>query len=138
MLKLAFCSALILLAGCASTATQSTLEFEMGRFTDGVPEIPADLLATTQRYGAARGAINFGWLDDGLLISTRFGESNQLHRVRTAMGMREQLTFFDGPVAGAWVPAIADPRGFVFARDEGGAEFSSSIPTIWERDNRDD
>ena len=39
--------------------------------------------------------------------------------------MREQLTFYDEPVAGTTpVPAGADRAGFVFGKDVGGDEFS--------------
>ncbi|HET9482777.1 MAG TPA: prolyl oligopeptidase family serine peptidase, partial [Xanthomonadales bacterium] len=45
----------------------------------------------------------------------------QVHRVAAPLAMREQLTFFDEPVAG--VAPLPDAAGFVFGRDVGGSEF---------------
>ena len=89
----------------------------------GVPEIPADLTARMQQYRNTREALMQGWLDDGVLINTRFGDTNQLHRVSRPLGSRRQLTFFDEPVAEALVPERSDADGFVYLRDVGGSEF---------------
>jgi hypothetical protein len=62
------------------------------------------------------------WLPDGsMLIATRFGASQQIHRVAAPGGNRAQLTFFSEPVAGAW--AIPGTQRFVFMRDSGGDEW---------------
>jgi Tol biopolymer transport system component len=56
-----------------------------------------------------------------MLVSTRFGQSAQVHRVRAPGGARYQLTFFPDTVAGAsYEPARGDY--FVFARGVGGNE----------------
>jgi dipeptidyl aminopeptidase/acylaminoacyl peptidase len=53
-------------------------------------------------YGELRAATLAGWTVDGsLFIRTRFGASEQLHRVTQPLGMREQLTFGRDAVAGA-------------------------------------
>jgi hypothetical protein len=45
-------------------------------------------------YQHSRSAHSVGWLQDGsLLISTRFGDTWQVHRVTQPLGMREQLSF---------------------------------------------
>ena len=67
-----------------------------------------------------------GWTQDGcMLISTRFAETAQAHRVCQPMGMREQLTFYPEPLAA--IEARAGRRrscdGFVFGKDVGGNEF---------------
>jgi dipeptidyl aminopeptidase/acylaminoacyl peptidase len=57
------------------------------------------------------------------LISTRFGNSNQLHYVKMPGGDRKQITFFDEPI----FTAIFEPvKGnyFLFLKDAGGNEFS--------------
>ena len=63
-----------------------------------------------------------GWnpRDRSMLITTRFGNTAQLHRVATPMGMREQISFEAEPVNGGWSPA-----GDVLAvqKDVGGSEF---------------
>jgi dipeptidyl aminopeptidase/acylaminoacyl peptidase len=60
-----------------------------------------------------------------VLVSTRFAETAQAHRVCEPLGMREQLTFYPEPVSGI-TPAPEDARadGFVFGKDKGGDEFS--------------
>ncbi|TWI05879.1 dipeptidyl aminopeptidase/acylaminoacyl peptidase [Luteimonas cucumeris] len=96
------------------------------RVTENVPAIPAELIDRLNRYQNTRGASVAGWTGDGcLLVSTRFAETSQAHRVCTPMGMREQLTFYPEPVGGL-TPAPKDGwrDGFVFAKDKGGDEFS--------------
>ena len=49
---------------------------------ENVPEIPADVRAAVQRYQNYRAATFQDWLPDGgMLITTRFGATNQVHRV---------------------------------------------------------
>jgi dipeptidyl aminopeptidase/acylaminoacyl peptidase len=73
----------------------------------------------------ARGASFVDWLPDGgVLIATRFGDVEQLHRVAMPMGDREQLTFYREPVTNARVPQSAVAPGFVFLKDQGGNENS--------------
>ncbi len=89
----------------------------------GVPGIPEALTAQMQQYRNTRDAEFAGWVGDGVLIRTRFGETEQVHQVAVPMGARRQLTFFDEPVAQAVVPAVPQPQGFVYLRDVGGSEF---------------
>src|SRR5258708_33984522 len=57
-----------------------------------------------------------------MIIGTRFGDAQQLHRVRSPSGDRTQLTFFPDPVSGASYQPT-DGRYIVFTKDVGGAEF---------------
>ena len=61
------------------------------------------------------------WPDGTLLISTRFGETRQLHRVRAPMAQREQLSFGDGAVDDA-LPSAQTVSGWIQLqpRSEGG------------------
>ena len=95
------------------------------RVSENVPAVPAELVERLDRYQNTRGASFVGWLPEGgMLISTRFAETNQIHKVATPLGMREQLTFQREPVAGAVVSPTEDPNyGFVYGRDAGGDEF---------------
>lgn len=87
-----------------------------------VPEVPEAVLERLRQYQNTRSARLEGWVGGSLLISTRFGDTTQLHRIGAPMGMREQITFFDEPVSRAWIsPARGD--GFIYARDVGGSEF---------------
>ncbi len=122
--------ALLLMFGCLplSRAQDGGVERKTvgNRVTENVPEIPAELVERLARYQNTRGATVNGWTAEGcLLVSTRFAETAQVHRVCEPMGMREQLTFYPEPVAGV-VPAPKDAwrKGFVFGKDKGGDEFS--------------
>lgn len=96
------------------------------RVSENLPEIPAELIDRLNRYQNTRAASVAGWTRDGcLLISTRFAETAQAHRVCQPMGMREQLTFYPEPIAGITpAPPQAWRDGFVFAKDKGGDEYS--------------
>ncbi|GAA0717652.1 S9 family peptidase [Dokdonella soli] len=93
------------------------------RISENIPEAPAALTDSLQRYANTRGAALGGWIADGsgLLITTRFANTAQVHRVKMPGGAREQLTFYDEPIAGL----AANPKrnGFVFGKDVGGSEF---------------
>lgn len=117
-----------LVASTATLAQTPTVErkVEGNRTSENVPEIPRELLDRLARYQNTRGANVAGWTKDGcLLVSTRFAETSQAHRVCAPLGMREQLTFYPEPVAGITPsPAKAWREGFVFAKDKGGDEFA--------------
>ena len=63
---------------------------------DGLPEIPAEIAETVGRYTEFRSASLASWhpTKREMLISTRFGDSPQVHEVRFPLGARRQLTFF--------------------------------------------
>ncbi|KAA2284020.1 prolyl oligopeptidase family serine peptidase [Arenimonas fontis] len=91
---------------------------------ENLPEVPAELIERLDRYQNTRGATFSGWLEDGsLLVTTRFGETSQVHRVAMPMGMREQLTFYREPVSAVTAAPAAGADGFVFGKDVGGSEF---------------
>lgn len=114
---------------CASAVAQTAApkrEVVGNRTTENVPTIRAELIEQLNRYQNTRGAGVEGWTADGcLIISTRFAETAQAHRVCQPLGAREQLTFYPEPVAGITLaPGAASRSGFVFAKDKGGNEFS--------------
>lgn len=135
----------IMLAGCAQTelfkaAEAQTAEAptevaasepepaeESARVTMGnlvmenIPEIPASVGERLRQYQNVRGHGFSDWADEGILIGTRFGETSQVHHVKTPGGARQQVTFYNEPVGGGNV----SPAGgrFVFAKDTGGDEF---------------
>lgn len=87
-----------------------------------VPQVPMSLTEDVARYQNVRSAAVIDWLGDALLISTRFGDTSQLHVVREPLGMREQLTFAAEPIGGALAPHVEKPKRIVFAKDTGGSE----------------
>jgi dipeptidyl aminopeptidase/acylaminoacyl peptidase len=127
------CLLFLLLAGAAvqaadslpATAPAAVQREEAGnRISENIPPVPAELVARLTRYQNTRGASFAGWLRDGsLLVTTRFAETNQAHRVRTPLGMREQLTFEPEPINSVFASPSPRANGFVYARDTGGSEF---------------
>ncbi|HEY7026581.1 MAG TPA: S9 family peptidase [Gemmatimonadales bacterium] len=92
---------------------------------DGVPPLPARLSGDVRRYTESRSAVLSDWHPTRreILLSTRFGNTVQLHGVKTPGGDRTQLTFFEEPVGGgSYEPRTG--KYIVFARDVGGNEFN--------------
>jgi dipeptidyl aminopeptidase/acylaminoacyl peptidase len=86
---------------------------------DGIPPLDPTLAARLTRYEEWRQATFLDWLPDGsMLIATRFGRFEQVHRVASPLGMRQQLTFGGGPVTEARAPRSG--AGFVFVRQTDG------------------
>lgn len=91
--------------------------------SENVPEVPAALRQRLARYQNTRGASFAGWLPDGgILVGTRFADTNQVHRVAAPGAAREQLSFEAEPVL---APAArpGNQAGVLFAMDSGGSEF---------------
>jgi dipeptidyl aminopeptidase/acylaminoacyl peptidase len=110
-------------AGHAQDSAAAPTSRQVGTATlQNVPEIPADVSAAVQRYQNYRAATFQDWLSDGsMLIATRFGSSQQIHRVSVPGGARTQLTFSSEPTGAAF--AIPGTTRFVFSRDAGGDEW---------------
>src|SRR5579862_1437438 len=88
---------------------------------DGVPPPDPNLETRLSHYLQSRGATFLDWMADGsLLISTRFGETEQVHRVTAPLAEREQLTFY--PDAIEWARAAKSGAGFAFLKDHAGDE----------------
>jgi len=92
---------------------------------EGIPEVPASLASEVKRYTESRSAGLADWHPTRreLLITTRFGNTAQVHRVAMPGGARTQLTFFDEPIGGVTYEPTSG-KYFLFGRDTGGDEFS--------------
>jgi dipeptidyl aminopeptidase/acylaminoacyl peptidase len=91
---------------------------------EGVPKIPASLADEVGRYTEFRSAVFSGWHPKRreMLITTRFGNVNQTHRVKSPGAAREQLTFYPDRVSGGrFDPKTGDT--FIYSKDTGGNEF---------------
>ena len=120
---------LIGLAAIAMMAINGTAMAQVERVVVGnlemenIPDIPAEVSERLRTYQNVRGAGFQGFLPDGgILISTRFAETSQIHRVDAPLGTRSQLTFYDEPIGGASVRP-GDSGEFLFSRDRGGDEY---------------
>lgn len=91
---------------------------------ENIPEIPQQLKDRIFQYQNTRSASLQDWLHDGgILISTRFGETAQFHKVQKPGAYREQITFFNEPVGGATLCPDKSQNIFLFTKDVGGGEF---------------
>src|SRR5215469_12053466 len=66
---------------------------------EGIPRPDPEIAARLQRYQQSRSASFLDWLPDGgMLIATRFGDVEQVHRLAAPVAMREQLTYSSDPI----------------------------------------
>src|ERR1700678_483179 len=90
---------------------------------DNIPEPTAGLTEKLDAYLSAREAAPLGFSPKGqLLITTRFGDVDQLHLVERPAGERRQLTFLREAIKhGAFSP---DPlrSAYLYLKDVGGNE----------------
>lgn len=88
-----------------------------------MPPVPLALAERARPYLEARGAGFAGWDPNAraVLISTRFANVSQLHRVAQPMGARTQISFEAEPVRGSYAPVKGDV--IVAMKDKGGDEY---------------
>lgn len=104
---------------------QQTIPVSENLVTENIPALPSTLVTELKNYTESKGASLVAWhpVKKEILISTRFGNSNQLHDVKTPGGEFKQITFFDEPIATATFEPI-NGAYFLFLKDSGGNEFS--------------
>ncbi len=154
----------LMLAAALAAATATAFGAEISRRTanegqlvmEDVPEIPAAIVDRLNRYQNVRSARFRGWQSDGdgVFVTTRFADVDQLHRVDMPLGARRQITYSDEPMGAI---AVQNPGSkLLFTRDAGGSEFaqlflldpdsgndvmltdgeSRNGSAIWDRDGR--
>ncbi|HEX4900476.1 MAG TPA: alpha/beta fold hydrolase [Pyrinomonadaceae bacterium] len=109
---------------CPSLLAQNAIVPNENLVAEGIPTIPASLADVVGRYTEFRAASFSSWhpTKREMLITTRFGDTAQVHQVKFPGGDRRQLTFFPDRVGFGSFP----PKGgdfFVFSKDSGGDEF---------------
>ena len=119
-----FAAAALLIFTASITAQEATITPPESIVAENVPKIPVALAETAGRYGSYRTASFLDWSPTGreMLISTRFGDTPQLHLVKAPVGARQQLTFYADAVSNARF----HPNGgdyIVFSKDSGGGEW---------------
>ena len=113
-----------LLAFAADPPSKPPLTPADNLVVDGVPPIPGDLPDQVSRYTESRAAALQDWHPTRaeMLITTRFGDTNQVHQITQPGGARTQLTFFPDRVEEAsYEPAKGEY--FIFRKGAVGAEF---------------
>lgn len=117
-------SALLVISVGFLCAADAPLPVPSNLKPDGLPGIPRQLFEEVNRYNEFRSAALLDWSPARreILISTRFGDVPQLHRVAMPGGARQQLTFFTDRVAnGLFNTSNGDE--IAFEKDTGGGEF---------------
>jgi dipeptidyl aminopeptidase/acylaminoacyl peptidase len=95
---------------------------------EGIPPIPMSVVEQADRYTQYRTASLQSWHPTRreMLISTRFADTSQTHRVSEPLGARYQLTFFDEGVSRvSYQPTTGDY--FLFSKDVGGSEANQTF-----------
>ena len=88
---------------------------------DNIPDTAPALSEKLDAYLSAREATPLGFSPKGqLLISTRFGDVEQLHLLEQAGGARRQLTFLHEPITQAAFSPDPGRSAFVYLKDAGG------------------
>lgn len=130
MKKIVLCSLVWLGLGMAAVAQQGAPQQDAGFLKPGdnlvlenIPPIPTQVAEQAGRYREFRSAVLFGWhpVRREILIGTRFGDTQQVHKVSIPGGARRQMTFFPDRVAGARYLDSGD--AFLFMKDIGGGEW---------------
>lgn len=90
---------------------------------EDMPPIPLEMAERARPYLESRAAGFAGWDPNAreVLISTRFANTSQLHRVEAPMGARTQISFEAEPVRGSYAPVRGDI--ILVSKDRGGDEY---------------
>jgi dipeptidyl aminopeptidase/acylaminoacyl peptidase len=114
-------AAVLLFFPMCVSAQEGTVPVPAGIRMEGVPPIPVELAEGLSPYASFRMATFQAWhpVDRRMLITTRFGNVDQVHQVRDPGGARTQLTFYADGVTGAATYDKAG-RAMVFQRDTSG------------------
>ncbi|MGH9308147.1 MAG: S9 family peptidase [Vicinamibacterales bacterium] len=112
-------------ASLTAAAQSRTIAPADNLVVEGIPAIPASLADDVRRYTESRPAGFDDWHPTRreMLITTRFGNTPQIHLVKMPGGARTQQTFYNEPIG----TASFEPqqgRYFVFTKDVGGNEFA--------------
>ncbi|HLL30779.1 MAG TPA: S9 family peptidase, partial [Allosphingosinicella sp.] len=116
----------VLLAAAAFLAspTLAAVEKPAALVADGIPAVPDDLAERTRPYMEFRTAGLQGWnpARRSIAVTTRFGNTAQVHEVSRPLGMRRQITFEADAISGA---SYSRGKGdvLVIQKDVGGSEF---------------
>lgn len=123
--RLIFLTVFLVAAVCIN-AQQPVIPVTDNLVVEGIPSLPSALVDEVKAYTESRGAGLASWhpLKKEMLISTRFGNSNQIHYVKFPGGARTQITFFEEAVGSAAIFEPVKGEYFLFLRDIGGNEFA--------------
>ena len=89
---------------------------------EGIPKIQTSLVEDVSRYTKGRSAGILSWhpTNREMLIATRFGNTLQVHQVKSPGAARTQLTFFDDNIFAGVSYQPKKGEYFIFNKDSGG------------------
>lgn len=122
-LQVRFAASIVCLASGLFLCSAHALTPGDNLVTENIPVIPDALVEDVGRYTEFRAASLTSWhpKERRVLISTRFGDTAQLHQVKFPGGDRQQLTFFrDSVSGGSFQPTTGEY--IVLTKDKGGDE----------------
>lgn len=113
----------LLAAAALAVPALADVEKPAALVADGIPAVPDELADKTRPYMEFRTAGLQSWnpRTRGIAITTRFGNTAQVHEVARPMGMRRQVTFENDAIAAASWSKKGDVM--VVQKDVGGNEF---------------
>jgi dipeptidyl aminopeptidase/acylaminoacyl peptidase len=116
--------ALLLAPALVSAAAPAATHAERGSLIfDNIPDATAEFADKLDGYLDGRQATPLNWSPKGqLLISTRFGDVEQLHVVDRPDGERRQITFLHEPITAAAFSPDPGRNAYVYLKDVGGNE----------------
>src|SRR5688572_33419151 len=119
-LPLVFAAAYALPAFAQVSAPPVAVEKPAARVAEGMPPVPKALADRTRPYLEFRNASFAGWhpVKRSMLITTRFGNTPQVHEVKAPGADRTQLSFEEDRIAGVAVaPSKGDEIGRASCRE---------------------
>ena len=108
-----------------SSKAQENIQVSQNLTALNIPAIPKSIIDEVKPYTESRSAslLCYHPLKHEMLVSTRFGNTNQIHKVVAPLGDRKQITFFDeAPKDATYEPIVGNY--FLFTKDKGGNEFT--------------
>ncbi len=114
----------LLIVSLPSFGQNKELSFPSNLYAESIPMPSLDLVNSVKAYTEFRSAslMSVHPKTNQLYISTRFGNTAQIHQVSFPLGDRKQMTFFeDAPKEIVFEPTKGEY--FLFSKDNGGNEF---------------
>ena len=113
---------LLAITSLGLSAEDRRLENNGNLILENIPQIPMSIKEELSKFQNVRSAAfrGFSNTEDGVFISTRFGNVSQLHHVGSPGAARTQITYFEEPIGSTSI----HPTGssIAFTMDKGGTE----------------
>ena len=108
----------------ALSSQESRTENNGNLILEDIPAIPNSIKEDLSKFQNVRSAAfrGFNNQNEGLFISTRFGNVSQLHLVKSPGAARNQITYFQEPIGS--VAMHPNRSSIAFTMDRGGSEYS--------------